>query len=126
MKLELTNVILRGYGKKNHKIALHLKGHLLVFTNAGFSLTGYLKEMQSWLTLPGQKELMSLSMSVSVGCIYSEEIMIHDLWTNFILPNQKLESSIAHLRMMFHVSFPGHPTEEPAYIERMAVIVPYF
>ena len=122
MKLELSNVVIRAYKKKNDKIALHLKSHLLVFTNVSFSLTAYLKEMRSWLTLPGQIKLEARSMSVTVGCVYSENIMIHDLRVCFVLPYQKLEESIAHLKIMFHVSFTGHSSEEPTYIERNAVV----
>ena len=122
MKLELSNVILRGYKKKNHKIALHLNGHLLVFANVSFSFTRYMKEMQSWITLPGHSELKAHSMSITVACAYSEDIMVHDLHVKFIFPYQKLEKSIANLRMMFHISFTGH--DEPTYLEKKAVIVP--
>lgn len=122
MKLELSNAILRGYKKKNNKIALHLTGHLLVFTNVSFSLTAYLKEMQSWITIPGYSESEAQSMSITVGCTYSEDIMIHDLHVKFIFPYHKLKKSIAHLRIMFHISFTGH--DEPTYLEKKAVIVP--
>jgi hypothetical protein len=123
MKLELSNVIVRAYKKKNLGIALHLRGHLLGFTNVSFSFCAYLREMQSWITLPGQTEIEARSMSVNVGCTYSEDVMIHGLHAEFMLPYHKLRKSVAHLRMMFHVSFTGHPTEEPTYIERKTVIV---
>ena len=123
MKLDLSNVILRAYKKKNRRIALHLIGHLLVFTSVSFSFTRYLRKMQSWITLPGQPEREAHSMSLSVGCTYSDEVMIHDLHAKFILPYQRLKQSVTNLTMMFHISFTGHPTEEPIYIERKAVIV---
>ena len=63
-------------------------------------------------------------MSLTVSCVYCEDIMIHGLWAGFVLPYQRLENSIAKLRMMFHLSFVGHPYEEPTLIERNAVIVP--
>ena len=126
MKIELSNVVLRAYKKKDCRIALHLRGHLLVHTNVGFSLTGYLKEMQSWITLPGQTECRAHFMSVAVGCTYSEEIMIHDFRVQFMLPNQKLERTTANLKVMFHISITGDSREEPTYIERKAIIVPYF
>lgn len=122
MKLELSNVILRGYKKKNNKMGLHLNCHLLVFANVSFSLTECLKEMQGWITLPGKSELEAHSISISVGCSYSEDVMIHDLHVRFIFPYEKLERSIANLKLMFHVSFTGH--EEPTYLEKKGVIVP--
>lgn len=123
MNLDLSNIVIKAYKKKNKKIALHLKGHLLVFTNTTFSFTGYLKEMQGWVTLPGQSEIETKSMSISVDCVYSENIMVHHLSVEFELPYQKLNTSIANLKLMFHISFTGHPYEEPTYIEKKAVIV---
>lgn len=79
--------------------------------------------MQGWVALPGQSEIETKSMSISVDCIYSENIMIHHLSVKFELPYQKLKTSIANLRLMFHISFTGHPYEEPTYIEKKAVIV---
>ncbi len=124
MKLELSNVVLRAYKKKNKDISLNLRNHLLVYTNEPFSFTGYMKKMQGWVALPGQKEIKAKSMSISVSCSLSENVMIHNLYVKFELPNQKLKTSMANLKLMFHISFTGHPYEEPTYIEKKAVIVP--
>jgi hypothetical protein len=124
MKLELSNVVLRAYKKKNERIALHLRSHLLVFDKVPFSFTGYMKKMESWITLPGQKELKADDMTISVACTYSENIMIHSLHSTFILPYQELENSIANLRMMFNVSFTGYLPCKDMY-DSMEIVEPF-
>lgn len=123
MKLELSNLVLKGYKKKNKKIALHLRSHLLASTKMSFNFTAYFKESKAWLTMPGQKALESEFVSISVTCSKSENIMIHDLHAKFELPDQLLKTTIANLRIMFHVNFTGQAYVETIFLEKKVVVI---
>lgn len=124
MKLELLSVVIRAYKKKNGRISLHLKGHLLVYTNKGFSLTEYVKDMRCWIGLPGKKEQIADLLTVGVSCTYDKQVMIHDLTVSTVLKEREIKLCAVDLRMMFHVSFAGHSSEEPTFLRRKAVAVP--
>jgi len=124
MKLDISSTEIRAYKTKRNSLSLNLRTRLLVFCDTTFSFTGYLKTMEAWLTIPGLRKVRSKSMSVSAACSLSEGAMIHNLYLKFEIPAQKLNTSVAKLRLMFHISFTGHPYEKPIYLNKKAVIVP--
>ena len=124
IKLDISSTEIGAYKTKRSSLSLNLRTRLLVFCDTTFSFTGYLKTMKVWLTLPDLRKVRSKSMSTSVACSLSEGAMIHDLYLKFEIPTQKLNTSLAKLRLMFHISFTGQSYEKPIYLNKKAVIVP--
>ena len=118
----------RAFKKKNNKISLNLRTYLLVYTNTGFRLSAYLKNARAWLTLPEETEIEIEELSFSDNVIRNHPgyMMVHDFWLRTVFDKQELKSCVADLKLMFHLSFNGHPIEEPEYIKRKVFIVPRF
>jgi len=126
--IELADTTFRAYRKKSGAIALHLRGYLLVHTDAGFRLSAYLRDIRCWITLPGKKEheCDSVSFSEWTVCKYDGQCMLHDLWVSTIIPDDDLRNCVADMKLMYHINFTGHPVEEPAFIERKVPVVARF
>jgi hypothetical protein len=58
--------------------------------------------------------------------IKNDEMMIHELWLETRVKNDLKLPCSADLTMMFHLSFSGHPDEEPEYITKKCFIVSRF
>jgi hypothetical protein len=126
--IELADTTFRAYRKKSGAVALHLRGYLLIYTNAGFRLSAYLRDIRSWITLPGKKayECDSVSFSERTVCKYDGHCMLHDFWISTIICDNDLKSCIADLKLMYHISFTGHSVEEPQFIERKVPVITRF
>jgi hypothetical protein len=126
---ELVDGTFRAYKKKDGRIALHSRTYLLIHTNVGFRLSAYLPGgVRAWLKIPERKEveIEEISFSDAVVRCNSENIMVHDFWMSTYLDERKLSPCVADLRVMFHLSFTGHPSEEPEFFERKVFVVPRF
>ena len=123
---EVVDGTFRAYKKKNGNISLHLRTYLLVYTNLGFRLNAYLKDLKGWLKLPDKNEIEidKISYSQAVVCKYSNDIMAHDFWLSTVLNENIIKPCIADLRLMFHLSFTGHPYEEPEYLTKKVFVAP--
>lgn len=126
--IELADTTVRAYKKKNGFISLHLRSFLLVHTKAGFRLDAYLKDIRCWIALPGRKEeaFDSVPFSEAPTCKVDQGIMAHDLWLSTIIPTRTVHRCIAEFRMMYHISFTGHETEEPETMKRKIMVIPHF
>jgi len=126
--IELADTTFRAYKKKDGGISLHLRGYLLVHTNAGFRLSAYLKNIKCWIRLPGRKEqeLDSVAISDDTVCKYDQHTMLHDLWVSTVIRGLAIKPCVAYFRMMYHISLTGHPTEEPEFIQRNVPVIPRF
>ena len=126
--IELADTTIRAYKKKNGFISLHLRSFLLVHTNVGFRLAAYLKDIRCWIALPGRNEQAFdwVSVSEAPACKVDQGIMAHDLWLWTIIRTRSLRRCIADFRMMYHISFTGHETEEPETVKRKVMVVPHF
>ena len=124
--IDLADTTFRAYLKKRGGVSLRLRSYLFVHSTVGFKLSAYLKDIRGWITLPGRKEeeIDSVAISENVVCEVSHEIMAHDLWLSTVIRSRDVKRCIADFRMMYHLSFTGHPVEEPQFIHRKVLVVP--
>lgn len=125
--IELADTTVRAYRKKSGFISLHLRSYLLIHTDIGFRLSAYLKDIRCWITLPGRKEHAFdwVSVSEATECEPDRGIMAHSFHTYTVVPVRTLPRCIAELRLMYHISFTGHDTEEPESLKRKVLVIPH-
>lgn len=126
--IELADTTFRAYRKKTGAIALHLRGYLVVHTNVGFRLSVYLRDIRCWITLPGKKEheCDSVAFSEWTACKYDGRCMLHGLWVSTIVRDEEVRNCVADMKLMYDISFTGHPSEQPAFIERKVPVITQF
>jgi len=95
----------------------------MVKTNLGFRLGAYLKDISCELTLPSGEQIEFDEISYSDGCSYEMETMVHDFWASAIADAKTVNHSVGILRVNYHLSFTGHPYEEPSYFETVVPLV---
>lgn len=122
--LRLSDTTVRMYRKKNGEVSYRLKSFLLVETTATFNLCAYLRDITASLTLPDND-----TVQMEVGITYHTQMdcrlntMTHELWASGNNFQKKMRDCLGKLRIDYHLSFTGHPTEEPAYFENIVPIV---
>jgi len=126
--IDLADTTFRAYKMRRGSISLHLRSYLIVHTDASFSLTAYLKDIKCWLTLPGrsEQELDSVSVSEAVVCKFDGHTMLYDMRASTVVRGVPVKPCVADFRMMYHLSFTGHPTEKPEFLQRKVPVIPRF
>jgi len=119
--LRLADTSIRLYRKKNGKVSLRLRSYLMVNTNIGFRLSAYLRNIQCKVTLPSGEIIEMNDISYSDTCDYALETMVHQFRASGETDMDVIEDCIGKLRLDYHISFTGHPSEEPDFIE---IVVP--
>ncbi|MEC8376892.1 MAG: hypothetical protein ACI9DO_001362 [Reinekea sp.] len=116
--LSLSDTTFRIYQKKNGGQSLRLKSYLLIDTNASFSFPHYCRSISAKLTLQNGTEIpLSIGFSQSVSIPYQADTMVHDFWLSGEVKDIRLKSTVARLRVDYHISFTGHSSEEPSSFE---------
>ena len=123
--LDLADTSIRAYKKGNGKIYLHLRSYLLVKTNVTFSLSHYMKSIDCQLILQDGTEITfeDISYSVAIVCEYSFNTMVHNFYASTVTNLNDINQSLALLKVIYHISFTGHPCEEPESFEKIVPII---
>lgn len=123
LELDLSDTSIRAYKKQNGKISLHLRSFLLIKTDASFSLSQYMKNLECLLILQDGTTIAFDEIEYSVGCEYALETMAHSFLASTITNLTNIKSGLARLRVTYHLSFTGHPYEEPNSFEKIVPLV---
>ncbi len=121
--LRLADTSIRLYRKKDGKASVRLRSYLMVQTNVGFRLSAYLKTIRCHLTLPSGEVIELTDISYSDSCRYCLETMVHDFWASGVADLKTIENGVGTLRLDYHISFTGHESEEPNFIETVVPLV---
>jgi hypothetical protein len=121
--LSLADSTVRLYNKRGRKVAYHLRSHLLVRTNVGFRLSAYLRSISCHLHIPGvdEFEFDSVAIDEDPMCDIALNMMCHHFRASAIRTAAPKRDTMATLRLEWHVSFTGHPSEAP---ETKELVVP--
>jgi hypothetical protein len=122
---DLADTTFFAYRKKRGGVVLHLRSRLLIHTDVSFRLSAYLKNLRCWITLPGNPEFEcdSVAYSEHPVCKFDGRSMLHDFWITARLQHIPAKDCVADLRLLYHLSFTGHESEEPAFLYRRIPII---
>lgn len=95
----------------------------MVNTNTGFRLGAYLRDISCELTLSSGVVIPfdEIGYSHAVNCKYEMETMVHDFWASAVADMPIIKDGVGILRVDYHLSFTGHPSETPKFFE---IVVP--
>ena len=122
--IKLADTTIRLYRKKNGKVSVKLRSYLMVHTNAGFSLSAYLKGISLELMF-SSGEIISFH-EITFGCdveCYEMDTMVHDFRASAIVDMDKIQDTVGVLTVNYHISFTGHAIEEPQSISYTVPII---
>lgn len=117
--LDLADTSILAFKKRSGNISLHLRSYLLIKTNVTFSLSHYMKSIGCLLILHNGTEITfeNISYSMAGFCEYAFETMAHRFYASTVTNLYETKYSLALLGVTYHISFTGHPYEEPDYFE---------
>jgi|SRR5690606_9894294 len=111
LRVALSNYEFRGYLNGRGTVVLHHRSLLLISSNSGFSLEGYLRDIFGSLTLPGEGPLAFDELDYSIdlvmpydGCVLGHRFhaVIHTGW-------RTIEPRIARMRLQVDLNIHGAP-----------------
>lgn len=123
--LRLADTSIRIYRKKNGKVSLRLRSYLMVKTNTGFRLSAYLKAISCDLKLPSGTVIPfdEIGYSYDSNCKYEMGTMVHDFWAAAEADMPTIRGGVGILRVDYHISFTGHPSETPKVFEEVVPLL---
>lgn len=121
--LRLADTSVRMYRRKDGRVSIRLRSYLMVSTNVGFRLGAYLRSISCRLQFADGKEIEfdSVAFTECIETEYKLNTMVHGFWAHGVTDISKIRDTVAKLRLDYHLSFTGHPEEEPSHFE---VVVP--
>lgn len=119
---KLSNYIIKAFKKKSGKISFHLRSHFFIKTNASFSITTYLSNLESFFILPnGEKIEFDSSSVVNVPFLqFNGEYIVSEIHFETISKLTKIEPCIVDLHIIY--AFFGHPCVDPDEFKCKALI----
>lgn len=101
------------YRRKDGRVSLRLKSHLLVHSNVGFRLSAYLRSISCQLRFATGEEIEfdRVAFSEETQAEYKFEVMVHDFWASGVTGMEKIRNTVAEFSMDYSFSFTGHPDE---------------
>jgi len=108
---------------KDGRVSVRLRGYLLIETKIGFRLSAYLRTLSCRLTLSEGKDIDfdEVGFTEDLEAEYKFNTMVHGFSASAVTDLASIRNTVAKLRLDYHISFTGHPTEEPDCLE---LIVP--
>ena len=97
----------------------------MVETNAGFSLEAYLRDISCTITFSDGEtmEFEEVSYTSLLVCEYTQNQMVHGFGASGQRAMKEIKNSVGKLRLDYHISFTGHPSEESDFKEYMVPVI---
>jgi hypothetical protein len=111
------------YRRKDSTTSLRIRGFLMVETNMSFGLDAYLRTIGCTLAVQGKAPIEFHTVSFSKDCHFEIGTMVHRFWAAGRTEMDIVDHHVGVLRVDYHLSFTGHPDEQPDYFEVKAPIV---
>ena len=68
-------------------------------------------------------EFDEVSFTDDLECKYQNNTMVHGFWASGTTEIRKIENGVGKLRLNYWLSFTGHPSEEPDFVDYVVPIV---
>lgn len=126
--LRLADTSVRLFRKRDGRAAYHLRSYLLVNTSVGFRLSAYLKSISARLTWASGEQVAfdEITFSDDLALRHELQTMAHRFDATAVSPVPKRKSGLATLRLDYHLSFTGHPSETPKHSELVVPVIDRF
>jgi hypothetical protein len=123
--LRLADTSVRMYRRKDGRVSLRLKSYLMVDTNVGFRLSAYLRSISCHLRFASGEEVEfdRVAFTENTEAEYKLNTMVHGFWASAVVDMTSIRNTVAKLRMDYHISFTGHESEVPQFIETIVPLV---
>lgn len=123
--LRLADTTVRLYRKRDGRASYHLRSYLLVDANAGFRLSAYLKSISCRLTWTSGDivQFDDIGFTEDVILKYELNTLVHRFHATAFGEMPRRQNGLGTLRLDYHVSFTGHPSEEAKWFEVVVPIV---
>jgi hypothetical protein len=117
VQMFLADTSIRQYRRRDGRVTFRLRSFLMVETNTTFSLAAYLRSISGVLTLSDGTVVPMDDCGVSEECLYRQGVMMHAFWASGVAARDVISADVGLLRIDYHISFTGHPSEETEFIE---------
>jgi hypothetical protein len=109
VNLFLSNYNFRAFRKRSGLVSLHLRSHLMIETNACFSVPAYLEEIRGFLTIPAYEpmELDVISYDEAPTCKYDGSIQVHGFGISHVSPLREIRDCLGRFRLEYRFNFHG-------------------
>jgi hypothetical protein len=122
--LKLADTAIRQYRRRDGRVAFRLRSYLVIKSGGiGFRLSAYLRNTSGSVTLSSGLRVEFNELAFSEDCIHRGGFMMYDLWASGVTDLDTIRDDVGILRIDYHISFTGHPHEEPEFIECAAPVV---
>jgi len=122
----LSDTSIRIYQRKDGRESLRLRSYLMVPTDTGFSLSAYLKTISCSLRLASGQTMEFDEVGLANDGWYEIGVMVHSLHAWSIVDTGQILGHVAWLRVHYHLSFTGHPSEKAESFECRVPLIRQF
>ena len=120
----LADTSVRVFSRKDGRSAVRLRSYLMIPVRPpGFRLSAHLRDTRMNLEFSSGHVIEFESVSWSEDSRYELDVMMHDLWAVFIGDVGKVRDGVGRLWLDYHISFTGHPSEEPGRFEALVPVL---
>ena len=113
----LSDTSIRIYQKKDGRDSVRLRSFLMVPTDTGFSLSAYLRSIRCSLRLASGEVMEFDEVGLADEGWHELGIMVHAVHASASVDSGQTLGHVGWLRVDYHLSFTGHPSEEPESFE---------
>jgi hypothetical protein len=122
MKIWLADTSIRQYRRKDKRVALRLRSYLMI-EGGGFRLGAYMRAFSGYVEREDGDVVELHEISFTDGYLRQHNIAVHDFWAFGIAEWKSIHEGVARVHFDYHLSFTGHPCEEPDVLEFKAPLL---
>jgi len=124
MDIEFSSCVVNCYKNKLKQYNMHFDSHIMIHTNATFSVSSYLK----MINIKTQYESTPIifdeySICENDGVKYNGTILTAKYHGKCVTNLLKIVSVPSELEIEYHFSFTGHSTEKPLFMRKSCLII---
>jgi hypothetical protein len=121
-EIEISNCEVKAFKKRDGRITLHLRSHVIFHSKVPFSIEAYYRGGYGFIKLPGEDwtEFGSLWMVECIAHKYDGLHQVHEFGTSLITSKTEIKPCTAKIKFAFEFDFQG--AQIRSEVERIAII----